>query len=325
MVDNTNIVVQCGSGKNAVISEEMASFARHFGFIFVAHRIGDANRSARVERSLWYIEENFYPGRQFTSLPDLNSQLRQWCETVNHRYREKLKAKPVELYQAEKAHLKPLPIYIPEVYELLPRIVDTEGYVNLHANRYSVPYELIGRKVEVKEGLNQIVVLKDNEVVATHPKKDGGGRFRVTLPEHRPKRDNSSQEKERPLSPEEQALRTHPGLASFLDQAFHHTGKSALFIRRLYQFYLDYPTESVEKVLQIACNFGLYDLGRIERMILRSIAGDYFRLQEFYHPIQKGEDTDESEIKGTPTEREPEPTADPAETHEDSGNSGGGT
>jgi hypothetical protein len=31
---------------------EMAAFAERFGFEFVAHEIGDANRSGRVERPL---------------------------------------------------------------------------------------------------------------------------------------------------------------------------------------------------------------------------------------------------------------------------------
>ncbi len=36
------------------------------------------NRSARVERPFDYIEKNFYPGRTFSELADLNAQFRQW-------------------------------------------------------------------------------------------------------------------------------------------------------------------------------------------------------------------------------------------------------
>ena len=45
----------------------------------------------------------------------------------------------------------PSPIWIPPVYELHQRTVDTDGFINLHRVRYSVPYRLIGRELEVRE------------------------------------------------------------------------------------------------------------------------------------------------------------------------------
>jgi hypothetical protein len=41
-----------GSGREMVPVPEMAAFGERFGFQFVAHAIGNANRSARVERPL---------------------------------------------------------------------------------------------------------------------------------------------------------------------------------------------------------------------------------------------------------------------------------
>jgi hypothetical protein len=42
---------------------------------------------------------------------------------------------PRELFAMERAHLKPLPAWIPEVYRLHQRMVDVEGYVALHTDR----------------------------------------------------------------------------------------------------------------------------------------------------------------------------------------------
>jgi len=53
------VVVASGSGPQAEIAPEMAAFAQIFGFEFRAHAIGDANRSARVERPFYYVERNF--------------------------------------------------------------------------------------------------------------------------------------------------------------------------------------------------------------------------------------------------------------------------
>ena len=53
MIDNTHVVVLRGSGRGMEPVPEMAAFAERLGFRFVAHEIGDANRSARVERPFY--------------------------------------------------------------------------------------------------------------------------------------------------------------------------------------------------------------------------------------------------------------------------------
>jgi hypothetical protein len=123
----------------------MEAFADRLGFRFVAHAIGDANRSARVERPFSFIENNFLAGRTFTSWQDLNLQARQWCDKVNSTYKKHIRAVPRELFAVERLHLKPLPAWIPEVYRLHQRTVDVEGYVSpelctQRASRAVVPF-----------------------------------------------------------------------------------------------------------------------------------------------------------------------------------------
>ena len=52
MIDNTRVVVLRGSERDMAPTPEMAAFGERFGFQFVAHAIGNANRSGRVERPL---------------------------------------------------------------------------------------------------------------------------------------------------------------------------------------------------------------------------------------------------------------------------------
>jgi len=128
MIDNTHVVVLRGSGREMEPVPEMAAFAERLGFHFVAHEIGDANRSARVERPFHFIENNFLAGRTFADWQDLNQQARQWCDRVNATYKKHIRAVPRELYAVEYPLLKPLPAWLPEVYRLHYRIVDVEGY-----------------------------------------------------------------------------------------------------------------------------------------------------------------------------------------------------
>jgi len=96
------VIIAHGTGKNAVAAPETAALAERFDFHFMAHELGDANRSARVERPFDYIERNFYSGRHFADLTDLNVQLASWCDQVNLSLRKKLGARPVELLTAEE-------------------------------------------------------------------------------------------------------------------------------------------------------------------------------------------------------------------------------
>jgi transposase len=109
MIDNTHVVVLRGSGRAMEPVPEMAAFAERLGFRFVAHEIGDANRSARVERPFHFIENNFLAGRTFADWQNLNHQARQWCDRVNATYKKHIRAVPRELYAVERPLLKPLP------------------------------------------------------------------------------------------------------------------------------------------------------------------------------------------------------------------------
>src|SRR5260370_808651 len=79
MIDNTHVVVLKGTGADMVPVPEMEAFGERYGFTFVAHEVGDANRSAREEGPFHYIERNFFPGRTFSDWADLNAQAPTCC------------------------------------------------------------------------------------------------------------------------------------------------------------------------------------------------------------------------------------------------------
>lgn len=279
MIDNTSVIIASGTGRNAKPAPEMKAFGDRFGFEFEAHEKGDANRSARVEGPFYYIERNFYPGRTFNDLEDLNRQLADWCKKKSHRVIRDLQARPIDLYQTERVHLKPLPIYIPEVYELHSRMVNLEGNVHLHTNRYSVPDELLGRRVQVRETIDKVRVYHGHELVAEHKREYEGKRARIIDKKHRTPK-NRSKKSTAQIQPEEKILcAAAPELKELVKAIRKQRRRPLRHIRRLHRFYLDYPTEALCKAVRRALKYGLTDLERIERMTLRNVAGDYFRLE----------------------------------------------
>jgi len=278
MIDNTHVVVLRGSGRDMVPVPEMAAFGERFGFEFVAHAIGHANRSGRVERPFSFIEGNFLAGRTFASWEELNQRAREWCDKVNATYKKHLRAVPRELFAVERLHLKPLPAWIPEVYRLHQRLVDIEGYVVLHTNRYSVPVDWIGRRVEVRETKNKIEIQLDARRLVTHRRIAEAEHQRVMLAEHRPPR---GQRTLRPdPHPEENAILTAaPELAEYVAALKQRSRKLiTLALRQLLRFVREYPREPLLGAVHDAARYGLYDLDRLERMILRRVTRDYFLL-----------------------------------------------
>jgi hypothetical protein len=140
VIDNTNLACWYGLGADAVMVPEMATFARTYGFRFLCHAPKHSDRKAGEERSFLTVETNFIPGRNFTSLEDLNGQALEWS-TVRMEQRPQGKARliPAQAFAHERQFLTPPPRHLPAPYQLLERSVDEYGYVAVEGNYYEVP------------------------------------------------------------------------------------------------------------------------------------------------------------------------------------------
>ncbi len=276
MIDNTHVVVLKGTGKDMIPVPEMEAFGESFGFQFRAHEVGDANRSAHVERSLGYAETNFLAGREFTDFRDLNRQARLWCDRDNAHHRRHLHASPRDLFAHETHYLASLREWTPPIYKLHHRLVDVEGYVSVNTNRYSVPAQVpIGRRIEVRETRDFIEVYEGPRRIAQHERLLEALGRRVLDPAHRTKRRPRRKE----ISRDEKSLRELvPELSTYIARLKKARGSTTKALRRLLDLVDDYPRSPLLQALAEAEHYGLFDLERVERMILKRISGDFFRL-----------------------------------------------
>jgi predicted transcriptional regulator len=276
MIDNTHVVVLRGTGREMVPVPEMEAFAERYGFRFHAHEKGDANRSARVERPFHFIENNFLAGRSFADWDELNAKARQWCDDKNALFRRHLHATPNELLAVETPTLEPLPEWVPEVYRLHQRIVDSEGYVSVHGHRYSVPYELIARQVEVRETKDRVLVYSGPRELASHKKLLDSKPRRVTELSHRPPK-GSKLKRRGPVDEERKLLGALPQIGSYVAELKKRaTGRGTLALRRLWTIVRDYPRDAVLDAVRVAEHYGMFDLDRLERMVLRNLGDNNF-------------------------------------------------
>jgi transposase len=281
VIDNTSVILAGGSGPNARIAPEMGAFGELFGFEFVAHAIGHSDRKGRVERPFSYVENNFLAGRTFTDWADLHAQARAWCQQVaNAKVKRILGMSPQAAYAMEKAYLLALPAYIPPVTEIHYRVVDCYGFVHLDTNRYSVPERWVGKKVAVHKRPEQVLVYADRRLLAEHPRLIGQRQG-----EQRAQGHHSSLERRRPPtgpSPQEQALSGHdPRLDAYVVALKKRApGRGVAKLRRLLELKRTYPVEPFLAAIEQALHYGLFDLARLERLILERVAGDFFDLEE---------------------------------------------
>ncbi|MBU1800613.1 MAG: helix-turn-helix domain-containing protein, partial [Bacteroidetes bacterium] len=140
VIDNTSLARWYGTGKNAVIVPEMVQFSKQYGFEFICHEKGHANRKAGNERSFYTVETNFFPGRTFMDLSDLNRQAFEWATVrMNNRPVAKTGLIPAKAFEYEQTFLKKVPTFIMPPYLEFNRTIDQYGYIPFDANYYWVP------------------------------------------------------------------------------------------------------------------------------------------------------------------------------------------
>jgi hypothetical protein len=285
IIDNTSVIVAHGSGPEAEIAPEMERFGQIFGVKFIPHAVGDADRKAKMERNFFYVERNFLPGRTFTNWHDLNEQARRWCmEIANQKVKRSMGMSPEVAYLMEKPHLNPLPPYLPPVYQTLYRTVDVAGYVQVDTNRYSVPERLIGKEVEVHKLWGGVEVFFKNQKVAHHPRLIDKRETRITTKGHHPPL-NRERAHEGPCTEEKTLVGQSEGLDQYVQQLKRRSsGRGVRQMRRLLDLKRTYPPEPFEKAVVQALRYGLYDLPRLEQMILSHAQGDFFTIEEDQEP-----------------------------------------
>ena len=228
--------------------------------------MGNPDRKGRIERPFAYVETNFLVGRNFADLDDLNRQALAWCrDTANRKPKQALGMSPDAAYVIEQPHLVPLPDVPPPVYELLERVVDLHGYVSVDTNRYSVPERYVGKSVTVTKTPAQIEVRHKSTTITTHRRVIDQRDTRKVLPGHHtiPVRQG------RGTAAEEALLRGHH------DSLDRYTAA----LRRQIEMRRTYPPGPFIAAIEQALRYGLFDLTRLEDLILKQVGGDFFALK----------------------------------------------
>lgn len=276
IIDNTNLAVLQGTGPNAVMHPEMVAFGKRYGFCFVAHAIGHSDRKAGEERSFWTVETNFLPGREFSSLEDLNAQALHWATEIQaNRPRSKSKLIPSEAFKYESAFLTRVISDLPGPYSPHDRGIDQYGFVAFGSNYFWLPSGERG-DVKVLEYSGEIKIYQGRRLLISYPLPPEGTKNSI-FPKDRPHIPYQPKYRANGSGEEEKILRAvSPSVSIYLDFILKGTGAQRhRHLRDLHSLLRRLSPKLFERVVERAHRYKVEDvraLDDIARLLARQDA-----------------------------------------------------
>ena len=181
--DNLATAVAERRGRLVRWNPRFLAYAGHCGFRPVACTPGRGNEKGRVEDSVKYLRANFWLGRTFRDLADLNAQAQAWRDTVANTREHRATRKIPGLHVAEeRPHWLPLrePYDTDEVRTV---VVPPSFRVAFDRNRYSVPWRLVGKALTLRAAAETVTLWYGTHRVARHA-RDWGRDHDYVLPAH---------------------------------------------------------------------------------------------------------------------------------------------
>lgn len=155
-------------GGRAKPTEAFDAFRGALGMGAYFCKPGDPEAKGMVERAIRYLETSFLPGRVFLSVGDFNAQLWEWLQIANERQHRTLRCSPADRIVEDRRAMMPMPPVLPETAWRFGTRIGRDHHVRVDTCDYSVPPRVIGRRVEVRVDLDEIVVSSAGEVIARH-------------------------------------------------------------------------------------------------------------------------------------------------------------
>jgi transposase len=184
LTDRMKTVLIDQSGGELHFNQKFLQFAAYYGFVPRVCRPYRPETKGKIESTVRFVKQNFWPGITFGSLADLNQQARAWMETVNHQVHSTTREVPYQrLPQERLLLLDEFPDYDTSYME--DRRVAKDCMLSYRGNRYSVPFRFAGKTVLVREPVigGRIEIYSDIQVIAEHRLAEGRG-VMVTDPAH---------------------------------------------------------------------------------------------------------------------------------------------
>lgn len=180
---------------NPIINRTYQEMAEHYDTVVIPARVRKPKDKGSVEGSVGVISTWILAAlrhQQFFSLHDLNLAIKEKLVEYNQKpFQKKEGCRESVFLNEEKITLTPLPSTAYELSSWKIATVQFNYHISVDKMHYSVPYEYIKHKVDVRVTKNIIEVFYKNNRITSHIRLSGQiGQYK-TIPEHMP--DNHKQ------------------------------------------------------------------------------------------------------------------------------------
>lgn len=183
-------VVHNGGWKDQQINETYQDMAEHYGTAIIPARIRTPKDKPNAEGTVGMISTWITAAlrdEQFFSLAELNRAIREKLELFNHRLFQKKTGSRISLFlEEEKPFLTPLPATRFELADWKQATVQFNYHISIEKMLYSVPYEYIKKKVDVRVTEHTIEIFYNHSRIASHRRLTGRPGQYSTITEHMP-------------------------------------------------------------------------------------------------------------------------------------------
>jgi transposase len=188
--DQPKVAVKRADRYDPELNPTYAELARHYGAAVIPARPRKPRDKAKVEAAVLLAERwvlAVLRHRTFYSLEELRSAVAELVEKLNNRPMRRLKKSRRQLFEEmERAALKPLPTRPYELALWERPTVAPDYHVEFEDNFYSVPYQLLGEKLELRATETTIEIFRRGSRITSHERSYGKGKY-VTKNEHMPR------------------------------------------------------------------------------------------------------------------------------------------
>jgi len=169
VLDNDTSMVVHVPGERSRLHHEVAAL---FGALRTRAIVLPPRRptsKGQVERTVGYLETSFLPLREFRDIQDLQDQHDAWARDVAfRRHHRRVGARVTDAYRVEKSHLGPLHDPLPDTDQRLETRISKDAFIRASGADYSVPPGLVGRRVQIRVSLAEVVVSLEGREIARH-------------------------------------------------------------------------------------------------------------------------------------------------------------
>ena len=187
--DNLKTGVVKNTRSKLVLNRSYQELAEHYGTAIIPARVRSPKDKATVEGTVGNISSFILASirnQTFFSLRELNGVIREKLHAFNHKPFQKKDGSRATWLAEEQASLLPLPRNAYELSVWKTATVSFNYHIAVDEQYYSVPYEYIKRKVDVRVTRSTVEVFYDGSRICSHVRLHGRRGQYSTIEEHMP-------------------------------------------------------------------------------------------------------------------------------------------